>query len=90
MKEGKVSESILKRSVFRQIKATGNEKIKGAGIGIDCAFLSWMEPAVSTQTITLPVPNSAYLAVMAAANNLAAAVTGGRASSDYGTGGKGL
>lgn len=73
MKEGKVSESILKRSVFRQIKATGNEKIKGAGIGMDCAFLSWMEPAVSTQTITLPVPNSAYLAVMAAANNLAAA-----------------
>lgn len=88
MRTGKISESVLKRSVLRQIKNQNKEVLKGAGIGHDCAFLSWeshtaetagiqkpqigME-AVSTQTVTLPVANAAYLAVMAAANNLAAA-----------------
>ena len=84
MKTGKISESILKRSVFRQIEKYHNEVIKGAGIGEDCAFLSWegsyckgetncSMTAVSTQTIAFGVSNAAFLAVMAAANNLAAA-----------------
>ncbi|MDE6202916.1 MAG: hydrogenase maturation factor [Lachnospiraceae bacterium] len=83
MRTGKISESILKRSVLRQIGNHKEEVIKGAGIGEDCAFLSWNSSlsgqaagegaiAVSTQAFTLPVKNSAYLAVMAAANNLAA------------------
>lgn len=86
MKTGKISESILKRSVLRQIKNDNKKVMKGAGIGEDCAFLSWEDSAsdeglskvanrimaVSTQTVTLPVENAAYLAVMAAANNLAA------------------
>lgn len=102
MKTGKISESILKRSVLGRIKnhkdetkcsETGSELLglprcsieKGAGVGEDCAFLAWENngfadagekkkflTAVSTQTVTLPVKRGAYLAVMAAANNLAA------------------
>lgn len=83
MRTGKISESILKRSVLRQIENQKQEVIKGAGVGEDCAFLSWNGSsctkagncpiAVSTQAFTLPVKNCAYLAVTAAANNLAAA-----------------
>lgn len=84
MKLGKISESVLKRSVLRHIKTHRDEVIQGAGIGKDCAFLSWGNQgelanqtayltALSTEALTLPVRNAAYLAVMAAANNLAAA-----------------
>lgn len=90
MKTGKISESILKRSVLRQIENCHNEVMKGAGIGEDCAFLSWegdscneesscSMTAVSTQTITYGVSNAAFLAVMAAANNLAASGADARA-----------
>lgn len=83
MRTGKISESILKRSVLREIKNHENAVVKGAGVGEDCAFLSWENPAsgkeagsnrvaISTQTVTLPIANAAFLAVMAAANNLAA------------------
>lgn len=108
MKTGKISESILKRSVIGKIKdhreetkctETGGELLKslpcsiekGAGVGEDCAFLAWENTcfseegkerkilvAVSTQTVALPIKRGAYLAVMAAANNLAA--SGARAS----------
>lgn len=75
MRTGKISESILKRSVLRLIKSHRDEVIKGAEVGGDCAFLSWKDiggmTAFSTQTVTLPIKNAAYLAVMAAANNLA-------------------
>lgn len=83
MRTGKISESILKRSVLRQIENQKEEVIKGAGVGEDCAFLSWngssavkagnCPVAVSTQAFTLPVKNCAYLTVTAAANNVAAA-----------------
>lgn len=76
MRIGKISENILKRSVLRLIKTHRDEVIKGAEVGGDCAFLSWKDiggiAAFSTQTITLPVQNAAYLAIIAAANNLAA------------------
>ena len=76
MKIGKISESVLNRSVLRLIKKHKNEVTKGAGIGEDCAFLSWKNSdmaVASTQTVTLPVRNAGYLAVMAAANNVLAA-----------------
>lgn len=84
MRRGKISESILKRSVLRPLKNFEGEVLKGAGVGNDCAFLSWDNSgfhgqeagsviAMTTQTVTLPVKNAAYLAVMAVANNLAAA-----------------
>lgn len=91
MKTGKLSETILKRSVLGQIKQHREEVLKGAGVGEDCAFLALQSSrdafdreegaaatatAVSTQTVALPVRNAAYLAVMAAANNVAAG--GGR------------
>lgn len=79
MRTGKISESILKRSVLRKIEDRRSEVIKGAGVGRDCAFLSWKEKqpeemaaAVSAQTVTLPVKSAGRLAVMAAVNNLAA------------------
>ncbi|MBD5547916.1 MAG: hydrogenase maturation factor [Lachnospiraceae bacterium] len=81
MKTGKISESVLKRSVLRLIENNRKEVIKGAGVGEDCAFLWWEDSdraegrnimATSTETVSLPVRNAAYLAVMAAANNLAA------------------
>lgn len=77
MKTGKISESILKRSVLGKIKTRRKEIQKGAGAGEDCAFLAWGDTelcpaAVSTQTCTLPVKRVTYYAIMAAANNLAA------------------
>ncbi len=84
MKTGKISESILKRSVLKQIEKVHSEVLKGAGVGEDCAFLPWEKHddnkdadsggmAVSTQTVALGISDAAFLAVMAAANNLAAA-----------------
>ncbi|MBQ8597358.1 MAG: hydrogenase maturation factor, partial [Lachnospiraceae bacterium] len=74
MKIGRISESILKRSVLRQIKTHRDEVLKGAGVGEDCAFFSWdrSATAVSTQTVTLPTGLAPDLAVLAAVNNLAA------------------
>ncbi len=82
MRTGKISESILKRSVLREIENHRKEVIKGAGVGADGAFLSWNSPGdegegkvlvSALETVTLPVKNAAYLALIAAANNLAAA-----------------
>lgn len=38
MKRGKISDSILKRSVLKKIKINRNEVVKGAGSGEDCAL----------------------------------------------------
>ncbi len=40
MKTGKISESILKGSVFRQIKTKRTEVRNGAGVGVDCAIFA--------------------------------------------------
>lgn len=76
MRTGKISENVLKRSVLRLIKNRREEVVKGAEVGGNCAFLSWGNTqgmsALSTQMAALPVKNAAYLAVMAACNNLAA------------------
>lgn len=73
MKTGKISESVLKRSVIKYIGKRDKEMIKGAGVGEDCAFLQCKgtKLAVSTQTVILPVEQTAKYAVYAAANNLA-------------------
>ncbi len=74
MKTGKISESVLKRSVIKYIGNRDKEMIKGAGVGEDCAFLQCKgtKLAVSTQTITLPVTQAGKYAVYAAISNLAA------------------
>ena len=39
MKVGKVSETILKRSIFKQIHTKRDEVLLGAGVGEDCAAM---------------------------------------------------
>ena len=46
MKTGKVSENVLKRSVLRQLKTERKEVVNGAGIGRDCAILSFSDGCV--------------------------------------------
>ena len=41
MKTGKISESILKRSVLKYCKTKRKEVVKGAAPGVDCAFFSY-------------------------------------------------
>lgn len=74
MKKGKISESVLKRSVLKYIHKRNDEVLKGAEVGSDCAFLNWKQPglAVSTQTFSLPIEDAAKYAVHAAVGNLAA------------------
>ncbi|MBQ2803724.1 MAG: hydrogenase maturation factor [Lachnospiraceae bacterium] len=43
MKNGKVSESVLKRSVLRQLKTRREEVLCGAGVGDDCAIFTFSE-----------------------------------------------
>ena len=40
MKIGKVPESVLKRSVIRQLHTKRKEVVLGAGVGEDCAALT--------------------------------------------------
>lgn len=55
MKIGKLTENIYKRSVLKEIKHKRKEIINGAGIGEDCAILSFYEgaiPAAEKKTVT--------------------------------------
>ena len=74
MKIGKVPESVLKRSVLKQIKTTRPEVILGAGIGEDCAAIA-LEPdevmVLSTDPITGTTADTGRWAVMISANDIA-------------------
>ncbi len=85
MKTGKVSESVLKRSVLREINqsvhnGSGQDSVKqeidvkGAGIGTDCAFLMYggSSTALSVQPFCLDNNAGIDHAVIAAVNNVAA------------------
>lgn len=85
MKTGKVSESVLKRSVLREIDKSvqsGSEQGrimpgingKGAGIGTDCAFLMYGGSctAFSVQPFCLNSNTGIDHAILAAVNNVAA------------------
>lgn len=75
MKIGKVSESVLKRSILKQIKTKRNEVLNGAGIGEDCAILAFKETescAVSTEPIVIENGRTVPHAIIKAVNNLAA------------------
>ena len=43
MRPGKISESVLKRSILKQIKTKREEVLRGAEVGEDCAFFSFCE-----------------------------------------------
>ncbi|MCM1143759.1 MAG: AIR synthase-related protein [Blautia sp.] len=76
MRNGKVSENVLIRSVLRKIKSRREEVICGAGIGIDCAVLSFgegEETLCSTNPICAPTDRICVYGIHRALNNLAAA-----------------
>lgn len=43
MKSGKISVNVLKRSVFKQIRAKREEVVNGAGMGADCAVFTFAD-----------------------------------------------
>ncbi|MCM1087361.1 MAG: AIR synthase-related protein [Muribaculaceae bacterium] len=76
MRNGKVSENVLIRSVLRKIKGRREEVICGAGIGIDCAVLSFgegEETLCSTNPVCAPTDRICVYGIHRALNNLAAA-----------------
>lgn len=74
MKLGKVSDSILKRTVLKQIKFKRDEIVSGAGIGEDCALFTCSadEMMVSCmQEAAVATPADMERLVIKCANNLA-------------------
>lgn len=76
MRNGKISENVLKRSVLKNIKTHRMETVNGAGIGRDCAVLSFgdgFETVLSTTPVTAPPEDLSGYAVPMVLNNIAAA-----------------
>ena len=76
MRPGKVSESVLKRSVLKQIKTKREEVTVGAGVGTDCSFFVWKEQEgslVSTAPIEIENIEDIRYGMIAAVNNIGAA-----------------
>lgn len=76
MKLGKISDSILKRTVLKQIKFKRNEIIHGAGVGEDCAIFACAEDeniVTCMQEATVAAPEDMAHLIMKSANNLATA-----------------
>ena len=74
MKTGKIPESVLKRSVLRQLHNRRDEVLLGAGVGEDCAALTLEADEVfvmSTAPITGTGKEMGSLAVITTANDLA-------------------
>lgn len=74
MKIGKVPESVLKRSILRQIHTKREEVLIGAGVGEDCAILALADDevfVVSTDPVTGTTKDAGALAVQITANDLA-------------------
>ena len=76
MRPGKFSESVLKRSVLKQIKTKREEVIRGAEVGEDCAFFSF-EKKEGTLVTTAPIIVDEFenigFQLAAVVNNVAAA-----------------
>ena len=75
MKNGKISENILKRSVLKQINSKRQEIISGAGLGVDCAVFSCLAQencVVSTDTVTAANLDAIYFGIHKSVNNIAA------------------
>lgn len=74
MKTGKVSETVLKRSVFRQLKTSREEVLIQAGVGEDCSAVKLAEDEVfvmSVDPITGTSEDVGKLGVYVTANDLA-------------------
>lgn len=74
MRLGKISDSVLKRSVLRQIRTRRREVLSGAGIGEDCAIFAPSQNLVSTVS-EAAVSEAADMVriLLKSANNLATA-----------------
>lgn len=73
MEIGKVSETVLKRSILKQIKHRRNEVLVGPGVGEDCSVLELDKDEVfviSTDPITGTKENIGTLAVHITANDI--------------------
>ncbi len=75
MRLGKLSDSILKRTVLKQIKNRRSEILSGAGVGEDCAIfaLSTDKFAACTEEYTVKDRQDMIRAIYKSTNNLAAA-----------------
>lgn len=76
MKIGKLPESVLKRSVFKQIHTRRPEVVLGAGVGEDCAAIKLAEDetlVMSTDPITGTAKDIGTLAIQITVNDLASA-----------------
>lgn len=76
MKVGKIPESVLKRSVFKQIHTRRQEVLLGAGVGEDCAAVKLGEDemfVISTDPITGTATDIGHLAIHITMNDLASA-----------------
>ena len=74
MRRGKISESVLKRSVLKKINTHRKEIINGADAGTDCAVLSFGEGydiALSTPPVAAPIEDISSYAIPMALNNIA-------------------
>ncbi|MDF2821555.1 MAG: hypothetical protein K0R15_1996 [Clostridiales bacterium] len=75
MEIGKISESILKRSILKQIRHRRDEIIVGPNVGANCSIISLKEDedfVITADPITGSVFDIGTLALHAAANDLAA------------------
>ncbi len=73
MNIGKVSETVLKRSILKQIKHRRDEVLVGPGVGEDCSVMQLKEDEVfviSTDPITGTTENIGTLAVHITANDI--------------------
>ena len=76
MRPGKLSESVLKRSVLKQIKTKRDEVIRGAAVGEDCAFFSFDKKdgcLLTTAPIVVNEFEDIAFQLTAIVNNVAAA-----------------
>ena len=76
MKTGKVPESVLKRSIIKQIRTKRPEIIMGAAVGEDCAAIQLKDGEVyvtSTDPITGTSHEIGSLAIHVTANDIASA-----------------
>ena len=74
MKVGKIPETVLKRSVFKQIRHRRNEVLVRPGVGEDCSAIELAEDEVcvlSTDPITGAIDEIGTLAVHITANDIA-------------------
>lgn len=73
MKVGKISESVLKRSVLKQIKCINDDMKNGAGVGSDCAIFAVKSGCIASAVATffLQEAKDIRYPIYKAANNVA-------------------